>query len=112
MISRPGAGDRRLTLPALEVLAAQDWPGNHGELEYVLKQMLAIHTTGDLSVHDVPARYRTTKNTTSLSPLEQAERNAIIDALAVCRGNKVHTAQRLSISRSKLYSRMRALGIR
>ena len=46
-----------------------------------------------------------------LGGLERAEREAIIDALRDSGGNKVHAAAALGISRTTLYSRIKALGI-
>lgn len=42
---------------------------------------------------------------------ERAERDAIVEALNESGGNKVHAAARLGISRTTLYSRIRALDI-
>jgi transcriptional regulator of acetoin/glycerol metabolism len=43
--------------------------------------------------------------------LEQAERQAIVAALAAAEGNKSTAATALGISRTTLYARIRALGI-
>jgi transcriptional regulator of acetoin/glycerol metabolism len=43
--------------------------------------------------------------------LEDHERAAILDALAVTRGNVKAAADRLRVARSTLYRRIRALGI-
>jgi transcriptional regulator of acetoin/glycerol metabolism len=46
-----------------------------------------------------------------LSPLEQIEYDAIASALRACGGNKVHAAERLGMSRSTFYRRLRSLGL-
>ncbi|KAA5835265.1 Fis family transcriptional regulator [Saccharopolyspora hirsuta] len=107
---RPGA-DLRITPSALEALIAQPWPGNLRELRGVLRVTAEHRTTGDITVTDLPAAYRNTGRGARLTGRERAERDAIAEALRVTGGNKVHAAQRLGISRTTLYSRMRAFGL-
>ncbi|RKT88799.1 Transcriptional regulator of acetoin/glycerol metabolism [Saccharopolyspora antimicrobica] len=105
---RPGA---RIAPSALEALIAQPWPGNLRELRGVLRATAESRTAGDITIHDLPAAYRNTGRSARLSGRERAERDAITEALRVTGGNKVHAAQRLGISRTTLYSRMRAFGL-
>ncbi|MDA3628429.1 helix-turn-helix domain-containing protein [Saccharopolyspora oryzae] len=105
---RPGA---RIAPSALEALIAQPWPGNLRELRGVLRASAEHRTAGDITIRDLPAAYRTTGRTARLTGRERAERDAIVEALRVTDGNKVHAAQRLGISRTTLYSRMRAFGL-
>lgn len=105
---RPGA---RIAPSALEALIAQPWPGNLRELRGVLRATAENRTTGDITIRDLPAAYRNTGRSARLSGRERAERDAITEALRVTGGNKVHAAQRLGISRTTLYSRMRAFGL-
>lgn len=111
----PGA---RLTASTLEALGAAQWPGNLAELTVVLGKAAATaaaKAAGSerirIAVADLPARCRTTDRVTRLGGRERAERQAIVDALAECGGNKVHAAAQLGISRSTLYTRMRALDV-
>ncbi|MGH3712508.1 MAG: sigma-54-dependent Fis family transcriptional regulator [Micromonosporaceae bacterium] len=101
----------RFTASALEALASHPWPGNLRELDAVVRDVRRRRSTGDVTVRDLPEAYQISARTRRLSTLEQAERDAILAALRACRGNKVHTAGRLGISRTTLYSRIRALGI-
>lgn len=111
MIDRhlPGRG-LRLTPSALDALYTQPWPGNLRELESVLRKAAATRTAGDITAADLPPGYRSGSGH-RLSAWEQAERDAIVRVLEATRGNKVHAAQHLGISRSTLYSRIRALGL-
>ncbi|MFF0815713.1 sigma-54-dependent Fis family transcriptional regulator [Rhodococcus sp. NPDC003318] len=125
----PGA---RLTASAIEALGAAQWPGNLAELTVVLDKAVAraraaksaadgaardpSRSVGNraplrITVADLPARCRTSDRVTRLGGRERAERQAIVDALTECGGNKVHAAAQLGISRSTLYTRMRALDI-
>lgn len=112
----------RLTAPALEALAAAQWPGNLAELRVVLAKAVERSTGTEaaaagsrvgvrITVADLPSRCRTSDRVARLGGRERAERQAIVEALAACGGNKVHAAAQLGISRSTLYTRLRALDI-
>ncbi|MGW0953497.1 sigma-54-dependent Fis family transcriptional regulator [Streptomyces sp. NPDC002545] len=105
------AKDVRFAATAVAALAGQDWPGNLKELQIVVDEVLASRSAGDISVADLPERYRTPVRKRNLGLLEQAELDTIRKVLTQVRGNKVQAAQLLGISRSTLYSRMRALGL-
>ncbi|AFM20521.1 transcriptional activator of acetoin/glycerol metabolism (plasmid) [Mycolicibacterium chubuense NBB4] len=104
-------GKWELTPAALAALCAADWPGNLSELASALRAASQTATGGRIDLRDLPTRYQDTGRITHLGGRERAERQAIVDALANASGNKVHAARELGISRSTLYSRMKALGI-
>ncbi|MFD2398042.1 helix-turn-helix domain-containing protein [Prauserella oleivorans] len=101
----------RLTAGALELLAAQPWPGNLRELETVLADVADRRSAGDITARDLAAACPVSTSAPHLSGWEQAEYDAITRALAAVGGNKVRAARQLGISRSTLYNRMRALRI-
>lgn len=105
------SADYRLTSSACEALAAAPWPGNFAELKVVLTTAAAEASTQRIDVHDLPEDYRVTARAARLGGREHAERQAIIETLKACGGNKSHASERLGISRSTLYARMRALDI-
>jgi hypothetical protein len=111
MLRERSAGATRFTPTALRALASQAWPGNLRELASVVGYVAAHRSVGDISVPDLPAGYRGSPREPVAGALWQAERDAIIRALADCRGNKVHAAQQLGISRNMLYRRLRGLHI-
>lgn len=104
-------GKHELTPDALAALCAADWPGNLSELAAVLRAASQAATGGRIDRHHLPARLQHTGRVAHLGGRERAERQAIIDALSNASGNKVHAARELGVSRSTLYSRMKALGI-
>ncbi len=108
-----GAADSvRFTAETLDLLAAHRWPGNLRELAGVVAETAARRSAGDLTVRDLPEAYRRpTTAGESAGELARAEREAIEAALRACDGNKLRAARRLGISRSTLYSRLRALHI-
>jgi sigma-54 dependent transcriptional regulator, acetoin dehydrogenase operon transcriptional activator AcoR len=101
----------RVTLSAMEALSTYRWPGNITELVRVLSEAVAKRSAGDITVNDLPERFRASKRERTLSTLQRAERDAIEAALKSCSGNKVHAAAELGISRSTLYARIREYGL-
>ncbi|MEE3062685.1 MAG: helix-turn-helix domain-containing protein [Actinomycetota bacterium] len=100
----------RFTPKALEALAAHHWPGNFHELNAVITRVAHARRAGDITVDDLPAAYRCGLRR-RLSPIEQAERDAIVHALRTSSGNKKAAAQTLGISRTTLYKAIRSYGI-
>lgn len=100
----------RFTPAALEALARNEWPGNFRELYSVVKGITERRQVGDVTVVDLPETYQNPLRR-RLSPIEQAERDAIANALRVAGGNKKEAAQRLGISRTTLYKALRSYGL-
>jgi transcriptional regulator with PAS, ATPase and Fis domain len=100
-----------LTTHAQDALLAYHWPGNVRELRNVLERAAIVCEgpvidTEHLSLADaeeVPSAGSTN--------LETLERHAIERALRDVAGNKRRAAQRLGISRTQLYSRLRKYGL-
>ena len=102
-----GTADVRLTAAALNVLAAQSWPGNLSELRRVVERLARARSAGDITPADIPPSHR--RRPAPASPFAEAERDVILAAVDAAHGNKVRAAQALGISRSTLYNRIRAL---
>lgn len=112
MLDDLGAGKRvRFTPAALAALTGHPWPGNLRELRTVVQTVLAHRSAGDVVPGYLPAGYRVSPRLRRMTPLERAEHDAIAAALLEHDGNKLRAAQRLGISRTTLYNRMRALQI-
>ena len=111
MLGAATAGRARFTPQALRTLAAFDWPGNLRELRTVVDDVAARRSAGDVTEADLPAGYRGGGRPALDGALWQAERDAVVDALCSCAGNKVHAARMLGISRNTLYRRLRVLRI-
>ncbi|MGU3584597.1 sigma-54-dependent Fis family transcriptional regulator [Rhodococcus sp. C26F] len=100
----------RFTSAALEALTGQQWPGNLRELRTVIAAVAAKRSSGDITVTDLPEMMRT-RVVRPLTPLEQAERNAVAKALHDTGGNKKAAARQLGISRTTLYRAIRIYGL-
>ncbi|RZL83489.1 MAG: hypothetical protein EOP32_07285 [Rhodococcus sp. (in: high G+C Gram-positive bacteria)] len=100
----------RFTPAALEALAGQQWAGNLRELHTVVKAASGTRSAGDITVADLPEQWRG-RMTRQLTPLEQAERDAVVKTLRDVGGNKKAAALQLGISRTTLYRAIRSYGI-
>jgi transcriptional regulator of acetoin/glycerol metabolism len=101
----------RFTPRTIEALASNPWPGNLTELEGVVRTVLSRRSSGDITPQDLPSQYRRGTRSKNLTTVQQLEHDAIIAALTACRGNKLAAAERLGMSRSTLYRRIRTLGV-
>ncbi|HKF76911.1 MAG TPA: helix-turn-helix domain-containing protein [Candidatus Dormibacteraeota bacterium] len=100
----------RCTPEAVQVLMRGEWPGNVRQLETLLEGILQRRRNGELTLRDLPPEYQRGL-WRRLSPMERAERAAILEALAQAGGNKSRAAAIAGISRVTLYRKLRELGI-
>ncbi len=107
---RPAPGHPPLTwtLDALRALEQDPWPGNVTELAHMVRA-LAEHrrSTGPVRRAELPDPVREGPAPRPLSPMEHAERAAILDALRLHGGNKARAAAALGIGRATLYRKLR-----
>ncbi|WP_258534932.1 sigma-54-dependent Fis family transcriptional regulator [Streptomyces sp. PT12] len=109
LLRRAGAGVE-CSPDVLPLLRRQSWPGNVGQLESVLRKAAAGRRTYRVEPRDLPPSLHTVGRR-SLSAWETAERDTLVEALLDAGGNKLLAAQRLGISRTTIYRKMRAYGI-
>ncbi|MGO8858494.1 MAG: sigma-54-dependent Fis family transcriptional regulator [Steroidobacteraceae bacterium] len=116
---------------AFQRLLDYRWPGNIRELRNVIRTALAICDGGVVRLRDLPSEVRqgaSGVNATespaldgagpgvsdmgpALSPIEAAERQALVKAIRNTEGNMARAATLLQVSRSTLYRRCRRLRI-
>ncbi|NIY81329.1 sigma-54-dependent Fis family transcriptional regulator [Celeribacter sp. HF31] len=107
-VIEPGLYDR---------FADHDWPGNIRELRNVLEGMVLESGGAALGVEHLPMDWSVmTRDGASdpegLTPLQQAERAAIVAAIERHRGNLTSVARDLGIAKSTLYLRLDKLGLK
>ena len=100
---------------AMEALVNADWPGNIRQLENFIERCV-IFTKGDeLNVLCAELKKSSVRSVASAAPsFEQAERQAIIDALRAASGRIAGTggaAERLGLKRTTLQNKMNKLNI-
>jgi transcriptional regulator of acetoin/glycerol metabolism len=101
-----------LTPAAREVLLAYAWPGNIRQLRTVLRTLVALCDTRLIGLEDLPAnirqaRVQSSEQSPARSPLDDAERAALLATLEQQRWHMSHTAQQLGVSRNTLYRKLR-----
>jgi transcriptional regulator of acetoin/glycerol metabolism len=118
-----------IEMDAFQCLLDYGWPGNIRELRNVIRTALAICDGGVVRLRDLPSEVRHGSLTDAapgavdarneadvydgppLSPIEAAERQALIGAIRNTEGNMARAAVQLQVSRSTLYRRCRRLHI-
>ena len=112
-----------ITVKAMSALLAYDYPGNLGELENVVRQMVQMTPNGrpiDLETLPEQVRLATVRTGTKVdagSDLElerlvaSTEESAIREALKRTQGNKTQAAKLLGLSRNGLAMKMERYGV-
>jgi two-component system NtrC family response regulator/two-component system response regulator AtoC len=116
---RLGAKALQFSPAAQRRLLAYQWPGNVRELENCVMQLLVLHRGGEpVEESDLPDNVLagTAADAAQAPPdlrsvVEEAERNAIIEALRRQGGNRVRAANELGISERGLYLKLQKLGL-
>jgi sigma-54 dependent transcriptional regulator, acetoin dehydrogenase operon transcriptional activator AcoR len=106
---RPGSG-RRFSAEALQALMRADWPRNVRQLENAVLGALQRRDFGDVSLDDLP-HHLVTPSHSGLTPMQQAELEAVLAAMRKSNGNKQEAAATLGIARSTLYRKLREFGL-
>ena len=99
---------------ALALLQSYHWPGNVRELENVLERAMHVVEGNELTVEHLPKELRMATiggADTTILTLQEAERQAIIRAGRVLRGNVTKMAEALGIGRTTLWRKMRSYNL-
>jgi transcriptional regulator of acetoin/glycerol metabolism len=106
------APDRRVRLrpEVSRLIGRYAWPRNVTQLREALHYALLKRPVGEIQPEDLPGWCRTS-GTRTLTPIETAERDAIVTVLQRCGGNRMHTAESLGMARSSLYRKIKAYAI-
>jgi DNA-binding NtrC family response regulator len=107
---------------AFQKLLDYSWPGNVRELQNAMEYAVVLARQDQITVKELPAEVRlpvvlqkteraNENNSGGARRLVDMERNAILDALAQCHGNKKKAAELLGIQRPTLYNKMKRYAI-
>src|SRR5262245_43038943 len=101
----------QLTPRARDALLAYHWPGNVRELRNVLERAAIVCEGTVIDTEHLSVAGPEEEPVAGSTNLGTLERQAIEQALRDLAGNKRRAAQRLGISRTQLYSRLRKYGL-
>ena len=93
--------------------ADYDWPGNIRELQNVIERAVIL-SSGRITLSDLPELIRRPVKRPSVTTdgsLQDLEREAILEVLAQCDGNRRLAAERLGISKRTLQYRLKEYGL-
>ena len=113
MLKKLGYPDVRVSPEAMETLMGYDWPGNVRELENVLRQTLLLSPFVVILPENLPDRFRTRAVVSAQAgppewtPLEEAEREQIVQTLKKTEWNQSRAAEILGIDRKTLWTKIR-----
>src|SRR6266852_1395609 len=106
---------------AFQKLLDYSWPGNVRELQNAIEYAVVLAREGVIGVKELPAEIQLPPALQhaelgglprkGVQTLDDLERNAILQALAECRGNKKKAAELLGIQRPTLYNKLKRYAI-
>jgi DNA-binding NtrC family response regulator len=105
---------RELSTEAMDALLRHNWPGNVRELEHVVERAVLLAGGERVELDDLALRPPASSRAPALEEmtLEEAEKYLILKALKRAGDNVSVAAADLGLSRSALYRRLAAYGIR
>jgi two-component system nitrogen regulation response regulator NtrX len=109
--------DMRFSDDAMEKMHRYEWPGNVRELRNIVERMIIMVQRAVIEPDDLPfasgdAPLASSFRFDTLREANEAyEREFIQRKLAECNGNVAQAAEAMSVDRSHLYRRIKALGI-
>ncbi|TCM41188.1 sigma-54-dependent Fis family transcriptional regulator [Kribbella sp. VKM Ac-2568] len=111
LLGRLNRGNKLSISPAaLAQLMRLPWLGNVEQLRRVLLRIAQHRRSGTIELDDLPGECRATTRR-RLTQLESLERDAVVKALVIHRGNKDKAASDLGMSRATIYRKIRDYGI-
>jgi len=115
--NKHGAEEVRFDETALAILQQYSWPGNVRELENLVERLLIMRTSSEITSADLPDKLKQPANGAASRanvvnlpdagyPLEQLEREVVVEALERNHWNQTAAARFLQIPRHTLLYRM------
>lgn len=104
-------GRHAMSPAALQSFVQWDWPGNISEVVAVVTDLVRDVPASVIQRRHLPQYLQQSPPRRQLAMIEAAEREAIIKALGVARGNRSDAAALLGIGRTTLYRRLKHLAL-
>ena len=97
-----GKSIKRISTPAIDMLASYHWPGNVRELENIIERAVLVCETNVIHGHHLPPTLQTAEGSGTVTQLSLEatvgafERDIIMDVLKTTRGNRKRAAKLLN----------------
>ncbi len=116
-----GSSVSGISEPAMNILVNYQWPGNIRQLRTCIRTMIVMADGDQLDVQDIPPEVRnirqlsgsvsSTKTPLGQMPLDEIEKQAIIETLARTNNNREQAAKILGIGERTLYRKIKEYGL-
>ncbi len=110
-----GRSLRGFSPEAIQAIEAHPWPGNVREMENTLKRAVIMTEGPHIGLDDLGLKVSVEGDNEPINlrqVREDAERRAVVKALARCNGNIAHASELLGVSRPTLYDLMNRFGMK
>lgn len=109
-----GKAQKHISREAVESLTRYNWPGNIRELENVIERCVVVTADEIIDLEDLPSNIADFDNSDVRSPaparlynaVDCAEKDAIVNAIQKCQGNRTRASELLGISRRSLHRKI------
>jgi Nif-specific regulatory protein len=114
---RAGKPILRISSPAIDLLVTYHWPGNVRELENCIERAVILSTDSVIHAYHLPPSLQSADSTgtgpasTLDASLARLERELLVEALKICRGNAAAAARRLGITERRMGLALHRYGI-
>jgi Nif-specific regulatory protein len=112
-----GKDVRRISTPAINMMAAYHWPGNVRELENCIERAVLLSTDDVIHAHHLPPTLQTSDASDTIGTgsfkerVNLFERDLIVDALKRCNGSLAAAARDVGSTARIIRYKVRELGI-
>jgi DNA-binding NtrC family response regulator len=118
------------SVEVMERILEYPWPGNVRELKNTIEQIVALNTGSQVVERFMPDKLRQARATAPpatgqvqaepdtgdafrrVQRFQEVEKQAILQALKVCRGNIAEAARKLGLGQATLYRKVKKYGLR
>jgi Nif-specific regulatory protein len=114
---RSGKPILRISSPAIDLLVTYHWPGNVRELENCIERAVILSTDSVIHAYHLPPSLQSADSTgtgpasTLDASLARLERELLVEAPKICRGNAAAAARRLGITERRMGLAIHRYGI-
>lgn len=106
---------KEISSNVIDIFKQYHWPGNVRELQNIIERAINVADGGTISPHNLPGSLRVSDHNheeIALMPVRHYEKELIIRLLREYKGNRTAVANAIGISRTSLYRKLLAYGIK